>query len=212
MRRAVALAGLCLCLGRAEILDRIVAIVGDQEITASDVDRQLRLEALFSGRQVRDDEASRRQATERLIDQTLIAQDSVLSGMPLTVEERDQTLAELRRQGFGSLSFQEGLRRYGLDAEQVAEFLFAQIRFTRYLQFRFRTGQSVSDEEIEAAYRAEYGDAAIAPPLESVREDVRAELLDRKALDLLEDHVRQMSAETRVERVDRIDRDEETAP
>ncbi len=194
-------------LGQAEIIDRIVAIVGDKEITSSDVERQLRLEALFDDRPVSQGAESRQAALDRLINQTLIAQDVRLSGLPpLTEQERSQALAELRRQGFGSLAFEEGLGRYGLAVAEVEDFLAAQIQFSRYLAFRFRSGQVVTDGEIESLYRARYGSAASAPPLDAVREQLRAEALDRKATELLEQRVRQMRAETRVDLLDPIER------
>ncbi len=215
-RSAIAAAALCLVAGsaaRAEIIDRIVAIVGEQEIAASDVDRQLRLEALFEDRPVDDGPAAREQALERLIDQTLIANDVGLSGLPpLSDQERGQALAQLKLAGFGSSGFDEAVRARGVEVAEVADFLAAQIQFTRYLAFRFRTGQIVSDEEIEAAYRARYRDSAAPPPLDQVSNEIREETLDARATNLLEERVRQMRAEARVVWLDPMDHDGEGAP
>ena len=193
----------------AQLIDRSVAIVDDDSITESEVVSQLRLEALANGEKAVDSAAVREQGLDRLIDQRLIANDIRLTGLPaMSSEERADLLAKLRMQSFGDLSFTNALQEYGVTEEQALDFFARQVEFSRYVEFRFRTGQTVSDEELEQAYRAKYGRTPNrdAPPLELAAPQLRNEVLNTRVETLLEQHIRQLRADHRVVRLERIDR------
>lgn len=182
-----------------EIVDRLVAVVGDEGITASDVELEIRLEALFSERSSEGSPADFKGALERLIDQRLIAQDMALAGF-LNVEEDqlEAAAAQLRAADFRGLGFEEALAKHDVGEEQAREFLRRQLRFARYVDFRFRAGIEVSEEELTRRYRAEYGRGPEAPPLESVREALRSRLLDEQVERALEARIRELKLSTRV--------------
>ena len=163
----------------AQMVDRTVAIVEDETITESEVVLQLRLEALANAAEIVD-----------------------------TAEERAELLARLQGQSFGNLSFESALTEYGVTEAQALEFFARQIEFSRYVEFRFRTGQTVGDEELRDAYRSKYGRTPNrdAPSLELAAPGLRIEVLNARVESLLEQHVRQLRADHRVVRLERIDR------
>lgn len=186
----------------AEILDRTVAIVGSEAILASEVDTQLRLEAMFNERNLDETPEAREQALQRLIDQRLIESQIALSGI------RSENGAELERQteqlnkaAFAGRSFPEALKAYGVTEEQARGFLRRQLRFAGYVSFRYRAGVEIADDKIRAEYRRLYGNDPAAPPLEQVREEITDALRQRQAEADLEDRVRQLRATTRIVRL-----------
>jgi hypothetical protein len=193
----------------AQMMDRTVAIVDDGTITESEVVSQLRLEALANVAEIVDAADERGQALDRLIDQRLIANDIRLTGLPpMSSDERANLLARLEAQPFGELSFKAALQKYGVDEAQALEFFARQVEFSRYVEFRFRTGQTVGDEELQQAYRAKYGRTPNrdAPPLELAAPQLRNEVLNARVERLLEQHIRQLRADYRVVLLARIDR------
>lgn len=193
----------------AQLIDRTVAIVDEESITESELVSQLRLEALANGAEVVDSAEERERVLDRLIDQRLIANDIRLTGLPpISSEERADLLAQLQKQSFGELSFDAALQEYGVTEEQALDFFARQVEFSRYVEFRFRTGQTVSDEDLQQAYRAKYGRTPNrdAPPLEQAAPQLRSEVLNERVERLLEQHIRQLRADHRVVRLERIDR------
>jgi len=193
----------------AQTIDRTVAIVEDGSITESEIDSQLRLEALANAAEIVDTADERERVLDRLVDQRLIANDIGLTGLTrMSSNERAKLLAQLQSQSFGTLSFEAALREYGVSEARALEFFVRQVEFNRYVEFRFRTGQTVGDEELHDAYRAKYGRTPNrdAPPLELAAPELRNEVLNARVERLLEQHIRQLRADHRVVRLQRIDR------
>lgn len=210
MRRIVAFLTLALAaaLGPAEVFDRTVAIVGDRAVLAGEVDVQLRLEAMFGDREIDDSPEARQRALERLIEQRLLEADIALTNFaPVSAERLAEAEAELRGQRFGGRGFSQALEHYGLREEQALEFLEKQLQFANFIEFRFRTGLDVTDEEIEARYARLYDDVPGAPPLADVRDRLRRDLINETAERALDSRVRELRAETRVVRLDPIGRE-----
>ena len=181
-----------------EIIDRTVAVVGSEIITASDLMAQLKLEAMFNGRAVENSEAARNQSLERLIAQRLIEADMRLAGYATTSEEELKAAFDQLRQGrFGDMPFEEALQSYEVGEEVALQFFRRQVNFAGYVAFRFRTGLEVSAEEIAAEYRARRPEAEGEVP-EPISLEIREILLDRKADRLLDSRLKQLRAETRI--------------
>jgi hypothetical protein len=196
-------------LAAPQTIDRTVAIVEDAAITESEVVSQLRLEAMANSADFVDSPESRDAVLGRLIDQGLIANDIRLTGLqPMSSQERADTLAQLRTQSFRGSPFESALRDHGVTETQALEFFVRQVEFSRYVEFRFRTGQTVGDDELQQAYQAKYGKTPgrDAPPLEQVAAQLRNEILDARVEGLLDQHIRQLRADHRVVRLPLIDR------
>lgn len=192
----------------AEILDRTVAIVGAESILVSEIDSQLRLEAMFSDRPVDTSPEARAQALERLIDQRLLAAQIALSGIETAEEEElDRQARELTQQTFGGLPFDQALERYEISREVALEFQRRQLRFADYINFRFRSGLEASEESVRAEYRLRFGDRENAPPLEEVEDELAETVRIQAAETALEDRIRRLRASTRIVRLPLLEAD-----
>jgi hypothetical protein len=193
----------------AQVADRTVAVVGDQSITASEASLQARLEAMANGVVYVDSPEIIQASLGRLIDQRLIANDIQLTGRPpVSQQQRSAALGQLKEQDFGGLDFTSALKKYNVTTEQALDFFVRQVEFTRYIDFRFRIGQTIDDEALRQLYASKYERTPNreAPEFDEVREALRAELLSATVESRLEQHIRQLRADNRVVRLGPIDR------
>jgi hypothetical protein len=200
-------------VGRAEILDRTVAVVGTEAIMASEVEMQIRLQAMFNGAEPDLSEAARKQALERLVEQRLVQTDMTLAGLQ-SVEGRELETAfsELRQGRFGEMGLEQALERYGVKERDVRTFLRRQLQFTHYVDFRFRAGLQVDDESLAAEYKRRFASSQNRPPFESMRDELREQLLAERTETMLDERVRQLRSETRIAFLDPIAPAREAAP
>lgn len=202
------LAGVALAAptARAEIVDRVAAIVGSEAITLSQVLTQMNVVALLDESEPVGLETGGRAALDALIDRRLAMQDLALTPFLLApAEEIEGPLRALRGRTFaGGRDFPAALALYGLTENDCRAFFRERASFERYVSFRFKTGQDVSPGAVQAFYRDEYsaGQAALgAPiePLESVRSGILDILAERQANRLLEQRIMELRALTRIE-------------
>ena len=184
----------------------MAAIVGNEAITLSQVHTQMNVVALLTQSESVGLEGGGRAALETLIDRRLAMQDLALTPFLLAAaDEVEGPLRALRGRTFaGGRDFPAALAHHGLTEDDCRAFFREQASFDRYVSFRFKTGQDVSPEAIEAFYRDEYsaGQAAIgAPvePLESVQSRILEALAERQANRLLEQRILELRALTRIE-------------
>ena len=154
MRRgfqAVLLAAATLAaVAHAEIIDRIAVSVGNSVITASALDREVRVIALLNSMPPDFTPASKRATAERLIEQKLIRREIELSRYPTpdaaTVEP---VLEESRKTRFKSDDdFRRALAEYGITEQDVKDHLLWQLTLLRFIEVRFRPGIQATDQDI----------------------------------------------------------------
>jgi len=63
------------CVSRAEIIDRIAVSVGNRVITATDLDREIRVTALLSGEKLDFSPSVKRAAAARMVEQKLVERE-----------------------------------------------------------------------------------------------------------------------------------------
>ncbi len=204
---ALAAAGLLTALGlRSEIIDRVVAIVGTEAVTLSEVTSELALEAMLDDAETRSVSEVGGEVLRRLIDRRLILQDMAMTPFLLPGDEEiDQGLTELRNRRYrGNRTFGDALAHYGLTEADCRSFLQQSIAFERYVSFRFKTGLSADSSEIEAYYRDEYVPGMLRlggrpAPVEQVAETISEVLVERRATELLEHRLLELHSISRVE-------------
>lgn len=172
---------------RAEIVDRIAVTVGDRVITLSEIRLQIRINAFLNETQPDYSAEERRRAAGRIVDQVLLEREIELSRFSeVAMVDVLEELGEIRATRFQRDD--DYLRE--LDARQISEddlkrYLQLQIRTLRFVDFRFRAGVQVTDQEIQRYYEQEFLPAwkkekRGEPPLaDEVRDDVEELLMGR---------------------------------
>ena len=174
---ATALAG----TARAQqVVDRIVARVGDDIITLSDIQELGRYQQL-----VQRKEQPQAERLRELIEQWVVQRDATLSGFRAPAKaDVDKAFAGLEKRFSSPKAFEARLKELGLSESDARRMVERQLFLSRYLDFRFRAEVQVTESEIEGYYRNTLvpelkREGQAVPPLESVADRIREVLIER---------------------------------
>ena len=149
---------LCATAVRAEIKERIAAIVNGQPITLSEVEERVGPE-LARVQQIPDATARARdkasllqQGLEQLIDEKLIESEAHTIGADVTEDEVQRGLEQLARQSNMEVpEFKEALEQQGISWETARETVRRQQLMGQVLRFKVKP-RKITDEEVQTAY------------------------------------------------------------
>jgi len=147
---------------RAEVLDRIAAVVDGHIITASDMRQQREILMTLGDKPIEDDAG----LLQHMIDDYLIETNMTDVTVDVTDDELD---AEMRKFGPGS----------GIPLTKVREAVRLRIRMRKYFDKRWGESIHPTDEDIRRYYETVFVPAAkeravtSIPPLESIADSVR---------------------------------------
>jgi len=222
---ALTLSGLAACLVAAPlraqapaavVLDRVVAVVNDQTILASDVDEEVRLSVLDPGG-VGSGVLTPQRAMEQLFGRTLIQQqirqEDVLAAEPAQadvdarlMELRKELPACVRRNCSTDAGWKAFLAGHGLTPERVASYMRSRVQILRFIELRFRQGIRISQQEIETYYREkllpQYAAGEETPPLDQVAPRIEEILLEQRVNVLFDDWLDNLRKQGEVEVLD----------
>jgi peptidyl-prolyl cis-trans isomerase SurA len=129
------------------VVDRVVAVVNDEIITLSDLQRE---EALKKGEAARDD----RLVLEDMIDRKLQMAAAKRAGVDVTDKELDEAVADIiKRNNMDMLQFGMALGKEGLTLEQYRAELREQITLSRLFNKYVRSNVNVDEAEAREFYQ-----------------------------------------------------------
>ncbi|MEO8726606.1 MAG: SurA N-terminal domain-containing protein [Acidobacteriaceae bacterium] len=179
-------------LAHADYLDRVVAAVNGAPILWSDVEQEVRIQALIEGTPPGEITLQKRnEALNRMIDAMLLSQQLREAHARVDEADEQQRMAkvtqELRRQRHAAASdaaWQKLLREYGLDQAALNEHLRQQVDVLEFVDLRFRAGAQATPHQINEYYNSVFIPAmkkrgAPVPSLASVEPKIQAVLLER---------------------------------
>jgi parvulin-like peptidyl-prolyl isomerase len=195
LRRAAAIRligglGIALAMAaRGEIIDRIAASVGNRVITASDLDRELRVAAFQDGVKPDFSPARKQAAVEAMIEQKLIQAELANSRYPLPdPAELAPAIEQFKRAHFkDDEQYRAGLAEYGITEEDFKELLLWQRTLLLFIQVRFETGVQLGAQDVEDYFTKTVKPAAEAAhpgqpvSLEDYRDQIERTLTGRRA-------------------------------
>lgn len=137
-----------------EIIDKIAISVGNQVITESQIDEDIRLTAFLNEEKPNLEESSRKQAAGRLIEQTLVRREMEFSHYPApSLSDAAQSLATLKARYKTDADYQQALDSYGITEDGLRRRLWWQATFLRFIDYRFRPGIQIPDSDVQAYYQ-----------------------------------------------------------
>jgi peptidyl-prolyl cis-trans isomerase SurA len=126
------------------VVDRVVAVVNNDIITMSDLQREL-----AKGSAIQDE----RLLLEEMIDRKLQMAAAKQDGMDVSERELDEAIADiLKRNNLDRPRLEEALAREGLTLEQYRSDLREQITLSRLFNKYVRTGITIDEGEVRAYY------------------------------------------------------------
>jgi peptidyl-prolyl cis-trans isomerase SurA len=200
----------------SQTLDRVVAVVNNHAILASDIDEEIRLSVLDPNGQSSGPLTPQR-ALEQLISRALIEQqmrqEDIQAADP-TQPEVDARLKEIRTElpacvhanCASDAGWKTFLAAHGLTLQLVEAALRYRLQILSFIELRFRQGISVSDQEIAAYYNDTllplYTKDEDKPQLEKVAPRIQEILLQKKVNVLFDDWLRNLRTQGEVEVLD----------
>ncbi|MGC9159740.1 MAG: peptidylprolyl isomerase [Terracidiphilus sp.] len=200
----------------AVVLDRVVAVVNNHPILASDVDNEIRLAALEPNR-AGDGALPPRRALAHLISRTLIEEqirNEEIGAIRPSQAKVDARLHELRQELPACVHFncssdagwKAFLSAHKLTEPQVEAYLRSRIEILNFIELRFRQGILISPEEIETYYRKtllpQYAAGEPVPPLAEVSPRISEILLEQQVNVLFDQWLQNLRKEGNVEVLD----------
>jgi peptidyl-prolyl cis-trans isomerase SurA len=192
----------------AEVVDRIVATVNGHIILQSDLDEELRYEALLNDRHLSEfSEDDRKAALDRLIDQELLA-EQMKSALFQHASEAEalSRIAEARKQ-YPQAASDEGwhavLAQFQLTEKDVIAHVRQQIDLMRLVDARLRPAVQIDSKSIEAYYRDKFvpqlkesGGGEVA--LDDVSNQIRELLTEQRVNELMTSWLQTLRSESKV--------------
>ncbi len=165
---------------RAEIIDRIAVAVGNQVITTSDIDREIRIAAFLDGVKPDLTATAKRAAADRMVEQMLMRREIRNSRYPEPpASEVLPVLEKFKKQNFASdEEYQRSLREDGITEKDVIAALVWQRTMLRFVELRFGANLQVSEQEMRDRFEQVEAPAARAanPGQPPVYEDARSRI------------------------------------
>jgi len=150
---ALCLLACCASL-RADVIDRIAISVGNQVVTESQIDEEMRVTAFLNGEKLDLSGEEKKKAAARLIEQTLIKREMDLSRYPLpALSDADSALKDLKTHYPDAAAFAQALHNDGIDEAQLQEHLWWQLTVLRFVDYRFRPGIQIPDADVQSYYQ-----------------------------------------------------------
>ncbi len=169
----------------AKLQDRVMAVVDEDPILASDVERAIRL-GLEQPRPGEADERFHRRVLDALIDQRLQFHEiDRFNFEQVPVAEIQARVAEIRSRFPDEPAFQKALKEVGVDAKGLRQLVARQLLVLTYVDERLGARVFVGPDELNRYYREVLTpemqkQGQPPPPLEDVREDIRETLKQQK--------------------------------
>ena len=200
--------GLSTSFSRAEVLDRVVASIGEVAITQSDVEHEYRLERLLDGQwpPPAPDSKALEQVRERLTYQKLLLEEETqdLSHDPALEKTAADELDGVRKRFPSEQDYQSALHSLHMDEKQILTTLIDQQRILRIIEERLRPGATPGMPEVESYYRdvftPEYTrtHGPPVPPLMEVKAQIQEILVQKKIDELLASWLEELRPSRRV--------------
>jgi peptidyl-prolyl cis-trans isomerase SurA len=217
---ALAAAAMTVCAARAQqpvVLDRVVAVVNNRAILASDLRTETRMAVLAPPNAPGASSDTSHDALDRLISRALIIQqireEEVLSTRP-TNDEVAARLKELRTELPACVRMHcttdEGwkafLKERELTERQVTFYLRNQLELLRFIELRFRQGIQISQDEVQSYYinllAPQYLPGQTIPTLDQVAQRIEEILLQQKVNVLFGDWLDNLRKQGEIEVLD----------
>lgn len=201
---------------QGEVLDRVVAVVNNHAILASDLKDEIQLAALdpmSAGNGALTPQRALEQLISRALIQQQIRQEDAQAVEP-SADEVQARVEEMRRELPACLrlncaseqGWKDFLAANRLTPERVDSYLRYRLEILRFIELRFRQGILISPEEVEKYYRQtltpQYSAGETVPPLDKVSSRIEEILLQQQVNVLFDDWLNNLRSEGEIEVLD----------
>ena len=176
-----------------ETVDRVVAEVGDQVITLTDLRWQIDLHDYRKPATEEEQHSLYREVLDQLINQSLIVRDiSKTPFIDVSESELNRFVESYERRFASKEDLERRLREMGMQEQDLRQILRRQLAVNKFIELRFEPFVIILPDDIQEYYRDEYvpeleKKGLPVPDLSVVRETIRQILTVRRTTDQLEE-------------------------
>lgn len=201
---------------KSAVLDRVVAVVGDQAILASDVDEEMRFTVFQPAPEPAADNTPPR-ALNRVIDRTLIDQQRLLqTGLAqVSPQQVAESIVDLRKtipacihaQCETAAGWKEFLSTHGFTESELEDHVRERLEILKFIDLRFGVAARVPNADVQKYYEEVLKpelerDKAAVPSLSSVAPRIREILRQQQVSDLVDQWIKGLRSEANVRILD----------
>jgi parvulin-like peptidyl-prolyl isomerase len=174
-------------IARAEVIDKIAALINGRIITLSDVRKEHEIQAVLGNKPESDDAL-----LQSMIDNDLLEEEMAqYPGLDVSEDEIDERMKSIS-------DFQ------GVDPSEIRNAASRSIQRYKYLSLRYRQFIMVSNEEIANYYNTKFVPEATkngvaVPPLGEAEDGIRINLFEEKVLSEIEDSLKALRERSTIE-------------
>jgi hypothetical protein len=193
--------------GSGTLVDQVVAVVNGDLVLESDVDEERRFEAFEPF--ATPEGAARDSVIERLIDRTLILQQSKLQPeQGVSLDDAKKQLQALRKDLPACKDYhcetdagwEKFVRDQGFTMDELEQRWQQRMEILKFIELRFRAGIDITPAEIKTYYTdtmlPAYAKVKATPPkLEILSDRIQEVLLEQRVSALLSDWLKSLKAE-----------------
>jgi hypothetical protein len=170
-----------------EVLDRVAVSIGTQVITESQIIEEIRLDSFLNNEPPNSNNASKRAAADRLIEQKLVRKEMDMGHYPSASPEEATAIIQnlLKSRAKNEADFDVQLKDAGITLAQLQDHLLWGLTLSHFIDLRFRPAVQVTNRDITRYYQEKIipsFNGTQKPTLEDVRarieETLRAERSD----------------------------------
>lgn len=189
--------------GKNVLKDRVLAVVDEDPVLASDVDRVIKL-GLQPPSPGEADAQYRKRVLNSLVEERLRFHEIDRYGLEqVPVDEVEKAVAKVRAGFKDEASFQQALKDVGLTPKGLRQLMARQLLVLTYVDERLGPRVFVTFDDINKYYRAVLTPemqkkGQPAPPLDDVREDIREVLKQQKLTQELQTWTEELRAKADV--------------
>ncbi|MBW8874537.1 MAG: SurA N-terminal domain-containing protein [Acidobacteria bacterium] len=189
--------------GKTVLQDRVLAVVDEDPVLASDVERVLKL-GLQPPNPGESDDQYRKRVLNSLVEERLRFHEIDRYGFEqVPVDEIEKAVAKVRAGFKDEASFQKALKEVGLTPKGLRQLMARQLLVLTYVDERLGPRVFVTFDDINKYYRTVLAPemqkkGQPVPPLEEVREDVREVLKQQKLTQELQTWTEELRAKADV--------------
>ena len=186
-----------------KLQDRVLAVVDEDPILASDVERAVKL-GFQQPNPGEGDAQFRRRVLNQLIEERLRFHEMDRFGFEqVPVKEIDDQVAEIRKRFPDEGAFQKTLKEVGLDLKRLRQLVARQLLTYTYVDERLGPRVFVSLDDVNRYYRnvltpEMQRQKLPVPPLEDVRDQIRETLRQQKLTEEIQTWTEELRAEADV--------------
>src|SRR5436305_3360991 len=189
--------------GKDILQDRVLAVVDEDPVLASDMERVIKL-GLLPGNAGESDDQYRKRVLNSLVEDRLRFHEIDRYGFEqVPVEEIERAVTKVRAGFKDEASFQKALKEVGLPPRGLRQLMARQLLVLTYVDERLGPRVFVTFDDVNKYYRTVLAPemqkkGQPLPPLEEVREDVREVLKQQKLTQELQTWTEELRAKADV--------------